>query len=353
MKTAIITLLWIGYCLSQSFVPAWHSDALWAVPAVKDAGSGAQGAFLGGPKDETISGLAINAQPLVGTLHSGPYGYIAYDSLLGRIHLVAGNSSVRGYMDGPFSRARTTGYSYSQVRQGASNGRYAYITEPQNSDKIRRFDFVDQMVTTVPLTVNVAGMTVGSDGKLYIKSHYDSLLHIVSLDGSVERKTLAMVEGTGNFVGLSMVLDEAKNRIYASTYRPTYWYVHYWDLSDGSFHGVLPVTTDSLILRERNVPGPFEGTNLYPQLGIFFGPDDPEKRYLYIDPNDTWVILRLDLQERVVATSSKESDGVRFITSGNPKKLDGYTGRFNSRGDIITDIIYWELPKYVAYKRIR
>ncbi len=343
---ALVLSLSSGYGFD---LPIWHADARWKVPAVTELGSGALGR-LDGPRLETMTGWAVGRSNFVSTPAGGPYGYFVYDSLLDRLHFAAG-SGARGYADGPFTRARFGSHSYSQVRRGASNSRFVYMTEPQNNKIIRRLDFVEQTVSTVQLNVNVAGMTVHSDGRLFVKSHYDSLLHIVRLDGSIEVKKLDMVEGTGQFVGISMVLDEGKNRMYASSYSGVSWYVYYWDLSDGSFHGVLPI--GGTALRGRSEPGPFEGTNLYNQMNVGWGRDDPEKRYLYLYPNDSRFIHRLDLTDRIMWTSSKSSDTLKFISSGTPGGYDGWTMWFNELGDLVTDIPYWDMPRTVAYKRVK
>ncbi|MCX7806689.1 MAG: hypothetical protein N3A38_16105, partial [Planctomycetota bacterium] len=87
------------------------------------------------------------------------------------------------------------------------------------------------------------------------------------------------------------------------------YYIWYWDMKDGSFHGVLPTPAKSGKDRGRNVPGPFEGTNLYSEGSVCFGPDDPDHRFLYVGRVDTWCWFRLDLEKRMVAALDIESGG--------------------------------------------
>ena len=71
-------------------------------------------------------------------------------------------------------------------------------------------------------------------------------LTIVMPDGAV--KPGPVVELKEKFSarwGASLALDEQKGRIYATCYRTKQYYIWYWDLKDGSFHGVLPTPEKS------------------------------------------------------------------------------------------------------------
>ncbi len=334
-------------------IPIWHPDARWSAKTETDVGSGAIG-VLDGPRRETMSAWAIPSRRMIGGPAAGPYGYLSYDPNIDRIHFVAG--SARGYLDGPFSRVRLASHSYSQVRKSASSERYAYCTEPQNGGILRRLDFVEQQVTTVPMPAGVkgfAGMTCDSTGRLYFLPKWSSGLYILSPDGKVEKKAVEMKESTGGFSGLSLAVDEKHNRLYCSGYGAKKWYVYYWDLKDGSFHGVLPVPQKGEPRRKRSEAGPFKGTELYNQMGCSFGADDPEKRFLYVYPNDTQTIFRLDLEKKEIWGCSVGKDGVRFISSGVPRRFSGWSARFNMTGDLCTDVPFWGMPRMLRHPRIK
>jgi hypothetical protein len=338
--------------LGNFTLPIWHPDAKWSVPSVPEIGSGAIGR-LDGPRLETMSAEAYWTGEIVGGPGAGPYGFLYHDTSINRIHLAA-FSDTRGYLDGPFGRARMASISYTNVRSEASFGkRYYYFSEPQNGHVIRCMDFVKQEVSTVAAGLISAGMTVDSSGRLYVKTRLDSILHIISMDGTIETKKLEIREMAGSSVAvLCLALDEAKGRLYGACAYAQLWYVYYWDLADGSFHGVLP--RGATPLRDNNVPGPFEGTNLYNQIMFMeFGPDDPDKRYLYIHTNDSRVIHRLDLVDRVIWASSVESDGLRFISSGIPKGYGGWTLRMTEEGDWTTNTYFWNNPHLSIFKRIQ
>lgn len=200
----------------------------------------------------------------------------------------------------------------------------------------------------------MVGMVVDSEGRLYIKDQYSPLLEIISPDGSTEMKTLEMKEkSAGGFSGLSMALDEKRGRIYASGLGASEWYVYYWDLKDGSFHGVLPIPQKGQPRRKRSEAGPFEGTDLYNQMSCFFGQDDPDKRFLYLRPNDTHLIFRLDLEKREIWSCGVVGDKVRFVSSGVPRNLAGWSAYFTENGDIATDIPFWNMPRIMVYKRLK
>ena len=106
-----------------------------------------------------------------------------------------------------------------------------------------------------------------------------------------------------------LALDEKHGRIYGTCYGTKDYYIWYWDMKDGSFHGVLPTPEKSGKDRGRSKPGPFEGTNLYSEGSVRFGPDDPDRRFLYAGRVDTWCWFRLDLEKQVIAALDIESGG--------------------------------------------
>jgi len=337
---------------SRFDLPIWHPDACWDGKLVPLAGSGAVG-HLDGPKREIMSGSAIAPALAILPPEAGPYGCLSYDPKLDRIHFVAG--SARGYLDGPFSRARFGGHSYAEVVRTAAGGHLFYRTEPQNNGILRCLDFKKQEVRTISTkTKYIAGMVVDSQGKLYIKDMYSPLLEIISSDGSVEMKSVEMKEkSVSGFSGLSMVLDEKRERIYAAGYRGEEWYIYYWDLKDGSFHGVLPIPQKDQPHRRMNEAGPFEGTYLYNQMSCFWGPDDPDKRFLYIRPNYTHLIFRLDLEKKEIWACGVVDNYVRFVKNGIPGNLAGWSAYFTEDGDIATDIPFWNRPRIMMYKRLK
>lgn len=51
-------------------------------------------------------------------------------------------------------------------------------------------------------------------------------------------------------------------------------------------------------------PGPFDGYQDYAEQAVYFGPDDPDSRFLYMRCTYTGTFMRLDLEKRVVAACS-------------------------------------------------
>lgn len=95
-----------------------------------------------------------------------------------------------------------------------------------------------------------------------------------------------------------VVLDEVHDRLVR---------VHYWNLKDGSFHGVVPILPQR---RPRNQPGPFDGVDLYYEAGrLAFAADDPNRRFLYMTRIDTHQLFRFDLEKRLVAALLAEGGG--------------------------------------------
>jgi hypothetical protein len=154
-------------------------------------------------------------------------------------------------------------------------------------------------------------MSAAPGGKLLVVTQ-TGLLRLNAVDGAKEGEVkLAEVEKVRRYTrGFApAVVDEVHNRLYVGLGHPG-WYVWYWDLKDGSFHGVLPKTPENGKSRLRNQPGPFEGTSWYAEVGtLSFGPDDPDKRFIYATNNDTWQFFRLDQEKRQVAAIVMEGGG--------------------------------------------
>lgn len=313
-------------------IPVWHSDARWQVEPF--AGCGLVG-NLDGPRKEmeffSVGKMSTCYQPN----GAGKYVFGSYDDTTERAHLVIG--SARGYLDGPFSRARFGGWDYvvRSTSTSSLDGRYYYVTDGYNGHVLRRLDFEKQEVTTIlPDAKNFLGIVSGSKGRLYVM-HSTGEIEIINEDGKSEKKVKLQFEGKMGGWGFSLAIDEKKNRLYSTAYAQKNYYIWYWDLKDGSFHGVLPTPEKSGKDRGRNVPGPFEGTNLYGEGTVMFGPDDPDCRYLYTGRTDTWNFFRLDLEKQEICALKIESGGgkdkaPRIVSFSNKEeaagKLPFYTG---------------------------
>lgn len=238
------------------------------------------------------------------------YGW--YDVTSSRAHIAAGNDP--GYLDGPFGRARFGGWhaGWYPATVRSSNGRYLYVTDNiQGSIYLRYLDFQTQQVGTILKGLaGFNGMAIDSQGRLYL--HLANQIRVINADGTLVRQVdldMSQVTTSGFRRFFPVTLDEVNNRFYSAVRRLN-WYLWYWDLADGSFHGVVPI---SAVQRGRNMPGPFEGTHWYGEAStIDFGPDDPQKRYLYITHIDTYSLHRVDQERRVVSALLKESGLIRF-----------------------------------------
>jgi len=340
-------------------LPIWSPEARWSSDPEPYLCSGIY-TFLEG--DALGSGYGGQG-PVDGLLaygpNNGPYGLVSHDLQSNLYFMVAG--AARGYLDGPFSRARLGGGDYSHRPRSvlSPEGRYLFFTEPYFGDALRRADMVEQNIVTLSLSNslagNILGLCSGETGELLIVLEGAQELIVADYDG-LEKKRIAL--GTpqpmnGWTFPLHCAYDDYHRWLYAALSRSPGWYVWYWDLNDGSFHGVLPAPADGQPSRAQNECGPFEGTKLYHEMNwLFFGPDDPQKKYIYVSPNDTLVFFRLDLENRWVWGCSNEPDGVRFIDRGIPKNFDWGT-RLNRDGDIITNIPFWNGPRLVRYRRIK
>lgn len=323
-------------------IPVWHSDARWEVEG-HFAGSSAPG-FLDGPRQQSQP-VAGSVSLLYGPTQAGRNLLLSYDSETELVHIVAG--SARGYLDGPFSRARFGRNSYtSRPRFAASpDRRYFYLLDAENQLALRRCDLEKQEVITIRRSVkDYGGMTVDVKGKLLLIDGGELLW--LDESGKQEKKlSLKMeekVRGIGG-AGASLALDEVQDRLYATGFGTKKWYVWYWDLKDGSFHGVLPMPEKGAA-RKRNEAGPFAGTDLYGEGSVFFGPDDPKKRYLYTARVDTFGLFRLDLEKQHIAALTVEAPKGKpavayFIDKGSPARVPVYGGaRFADDGSILSSV---------------
>jgi hypothetical protein len=318
----LLSAIVIGQTYEGGFsTPIWDTSARWEVTRL--GGSGGPEMFLEGQSKGAGSNSFSFSYTEAGT--AGP-GYLNreggrnfigwFDLNAKRLHAVAGSGY--GYLDGPFSRARFGLWHYTW-HPGAAlsmDGRYLYMTDlcgPQHS--LRKLDFVQQEVSTlIPnLSTSYRGVATDSSGKIYVVSG-SCMLIVLTSDGLIE-KTVQLDTADGKITGftshsLGITIDEVHNRMYCNQSTKN-WYVFYWDLSDLSFHGVVPVDS---VRRWKDVPGPFAGTGWYFEGGhLSFGPDDPEKRFLYTARNDTWEIFRLDLERKWVASVRTEGG-----TKGQP-----------------------------------
>jgi hypothetical protein len=319
---------------SKFDIPVWHPDARWRANGEAFIGSGSVGQ-LDGPRLDIMFRLAgCNTGRLWVGEHGGPYGCFSYDPDLERTHLAAG--SARGFLDGPFSRARFHGgWTYLDEPSCASSpdGRYFFVAESK-TNRIRRMDLEKQQVASIPWPTGTYGVNLlaSKGGKLYVVTSGGDL-HACDIDGKSEKTVRLQIPGAGRYL-----LDEVNDRLYWATYfnPKTKWFVGYFDMKagDGVFHGVLPTEPPNGIMSGGAVPGPFKGFKAYPHVfALWFGPDDPDRNFIYMDHVDTAQLYRLDLKKEEVGVLSCEADGARFIFSGKGK---GDTkGRFDDNGDVV------------------
>jgi hypothetical protein len=199
------------------------------------------------------------------------------------------------------------------------------MREPLLDGALRRLDFAKQVVTTSPVKTGWKGKILAdSKGRLILLAGDGSLQYFDENGKAVEQKKLQMNPDV--LIG-SLLLDEAHERLYGGCeYNSKSWYVWYWDLKDGSFHGVLPAwqpgePKHGLGGMVGPDPGPFKGTSFYPQMACFWGADDPEKNFLYILPNDCMNFYRLDLKKEEVWCSSLVGNEVAIVGTGSARKI--------------------------------
>ncbi|GIW81378.1 MAG: hypothetical protein KatS3mg105_3185 [Gemmatales bacterium] len=255
-------------------IPVWHPDARWKPQPRSFALDSNVRAHLDGPRHEVMMGHPIYPRLRGGMQGVGRQVFMAYDSRRERYHAVTGGAA--GYLDGPFSRARLYVSDYHtgrHERAWSPDGRFYYLLASFAGQRIRSLDFATQMVRTLP-TAGVA-FACGESGKLYIVQGASPAKKVVILSPGPEWKVLRTVDLKGevklSLLGSSLAVDEKQGRLYATTYRASPWYIWYWDLSDGTVHGVLPIAKDKSKARKPGEAGPFEGTVMYNHGEISWG----------------------------------------------------------------------------------
>jgi hypothetical protein len=320
-------------------IPVWHADARWEIELY--AGCSSPG-HLDGPRLEMEYFSAGGMGRLYRPKGAGRYVFSSYDPDTERGHEVAGGA--QGYLDGPFSRARFGGWDYVVRSQaaGSRDGRYLYFTDGYNGHVLRCLDLKTQWVRTLlPDTRGLLGLTTDPQGRLFVLKG-DGQIVLVSPEGATENGVKVSMPQQIPGWGASLAFDEVHQRIYATAYGMKDWYVWYWDLKGGSFVGVLPIPPAGAPRRARNEPGPFEGTNLYNEGSVLFGPDDPQKRFLYVGRVDTWGLFRLDLEKKEVWALTAEGKSprvARFIGQGRPATVPFYGGGgWQADGSIVSTV---------------
>ena len=309
-------------------VPIWHPDVQWSTEKKCIGGSGLLG-HLQGPRREIMRYWGSGFSRLFGPDAGNQPAIYSHDPKIERVHVVAGGAA--GYLDGPFSRARFGGWSYGSRSTGARSpdGRFVYFTEPYYGKVLRRLDLKEQRASTVSLPKGtVINMAPDDEGNLYTLMVGGTLLIMDTGQGKVIR-TLKLDPGSEQIsyaLSWSTALDTVNNRLYATRFKAKKYYIWYWDLKDGSFHGVLAIPKEGESVRPKPsgggiggcLPGPFKGTKLYNEGSVYFGPDDPTRRFLYTSRVDTSTFFRLDLDKKEiwVFATDKEKKVFRFIGPG-------------------------------------
>jgi RNA polymerase sigma-70 factor (ECF subfamily) len=306
-------------------IPVWHPDARWVRESEPYGGCGLRGQ-LDGPLREGMWGRAPSLSALTPLPENGPYAFKSFDAESSRIHMTVGGAS--GLLDGPLTRARfgTWGYMNGPHFASSPNGRYHFFLDVSNKFVIRRIDLVERVVTTF-MQANWKTRILLPDDDGGLRYLLDGALTSVDAQGKAGKK-VALEMKPDVPIG-TVTMDPAHDRLYASCeYDGTKggWYVWYWDLKDGSFHGVLPAWKPGEPKHGPGGmagpdPGPFKGTSFYPQMACFWGPDDPERNFLYILPNDCSNFYRLDLKKEEVWCASVVGKEVAIIGTGTTNRI--------------------------------
>jgi len=308
-------------------IPVWHPDARWEV-AEPFAGNLLLPGELDGPRREVMWLTGVRPGLLGGFTQGERHVFLSFDARTDRYFQAT--RGARGYLDGPLARARFKGGHYHDALYWvpAPDGRFFYVLEDVGTGRVRALDFAKQYVSTVPIKGVAKAITCGDSGKVYAALN-NPATEVAVLSPGPEWKQLETVklQGTQALNPLSAVLavDEKRGRLYGTTYAAAPWYVWYWDLKDGSYHGVLPNASKEANKRAMGEAGPFEGTVVYNEGAISWGPDDPDKRFLYMTRVDDASCYRLDLEEKVL------------------RVFNGKEGRFTDKGKG-TPITYMEPP---------
>jgi hypothetical protein len=311
-------------------VPAWHPDARWELCRLGGCNGGG---FLDGPTRALQSSSIGVFGPGYINAEGGRFFFGWFDPANGLAYAAAGSG--RGYLDGPISRARFSGWDYNggPFTVQSPDARFLFLTDRRlGKMTLRCIDWAKQTVRTiVPELPPFLGMTAGPGGSIYMLSA-NGQLRVLNAEGQpVKEYTLATSNAVtvGFLRNYPLAVDDVHNRLYCAAPPSKGWYLGYWDLADGTYHGVVPKSEKR---RTRNQPGPFEGVDWYDEGNIIqFGPDDPERRFLYMVRTDTWQAFRLDLERKMVAALLVEGNG----RDGKPQTVS-----FNEAQGTGTAMIY-------------
>jgi hypothetical protein len=161
---------------------------------------------------------------------------------------------------------------------------------------------------------------------------------------------------------LCLALDPKHNRLYASgEYDPKRkWHVWYWDLNDGSFHGEVAAKEgkpgDPMF---GGLPGSYkDGWYVYPASGVWFGPDDPEYRFLYTSHTDCGNSHRLDLEKKEVWAMNGPPRGkggpIKYIFSGPMVGFQPHVGPgWLDNGDFVIPVGGSKRLGLYLYRRVK
>lgn len=338
-------------------IPVWHPDARWKM----DAGDFAHDCNLvapqlDGPRHEVMWGGHRKDPTLRAGLNgSGRYVFMGYDETGERFHPVT--TGAAGYLDGPFAVARfhVSDYHGGHERAASPDGRFFYFLAEFYAQKVRALDFAEQMVSA--LSAKGSAVACGESGKVYLTQGVRPVSAVAVLSPGPEWKLLETKAVQGdrrlNALGSALAVDERHNRLYCTTYGTPDYYVWYWDLNDGSFHVVLPIGTGKPNARGKGEPGPFEGTVIYNHGEIIWGPDDPDKRFLYVTRVDDGQLYRLDLERRFMSVFAIKEG--KFSDKGKGGMAAYSTAPFWLPDGSFMGAIPWykEGPHYRFFKRIK
>lgn len=348
---------------SKFSTPVWDPTAQWEQAGYYQ-GSTPQGDLDGPIRDiiiRNLDGVLSTNAPMFGT---SELTCLFHDTLLKRAHAVAG--SARGYLDGPFSRARFLGADRCRPNRGSRartrDGQYIFITEPHAKQALRRIDFGKQQVTTLLKDKSpTLGLAV-TDTELYVVA-YDNTLTVMDFDGKPKRKVkLVLPKATtgkpaiiGGW-GCKLLVDASRRRLYGarahnSTIPHSVWY---WNIDTGAFTSLVPYHKEGTVPRT----GPLNNIGWYPDLwGLYFGPDDPNRLQIYVHVDHCGGTHRIDLQQKKVwgMRLDKTSNRIKWVTDGvdtSNWSASGYPRWIASTGNFYVPSAGSRGPN-LLYKRVK
>lgn len=285
---------------------------------------------LDGPAGQVLTPWCTLRPGIFGGLSTGGrYVFMSYDRRTERYHGVTAGAA--GLCDGPFSRARFFGNDYvprQSVNEWPSpDGRYVYLIDGGGvGGRLRCLDFAEQRVSTLPSgSAPALGLSVDGKGRAWVVNWARELV-IVDPEKKWQNPQIVKLQvkndGEEWFAGVcnSIAADEVQGRVYACSSKR--WYLWYWDIKDGSFHGVIKVPGKDEPARPGGMggatPGPFEGVRFYGEGTLGWGPDDPLKRFLYMGQCDDESYYRLDLEKKIVWAFDPKAG--RFIDNGGARR---------------------------------